>query len=352
MKRFFITFIFCLFIFGSISVYGATLEDTISDLRSQGYNYIFGHFYDPERPNTPKNYYLYACMNTPIWNQQNDPLQYKITAEGEWMKVYTFIPWSSSSPNYGTNNEITYWDVYFWQPFTLYNGDINNDYPDFVELSEDFINTGEPEEEPTWYEEAWDIFKSWLGNTPWDDNNIVTMISDFWKKWTNGGNDPTDINIVGYSTPTPQPTPTPKPTPIQYSVSLIDINGGQEIIYNYVDPTSGLPTSSPYNPNIDITIQSGGSGTTITTPVPVILATGTPEFQNILFTSEDSTDLEINVGQIGEYVDVIENGLIENTDAMEEVSNIFSMLPNNWFMIIGIIACIPIIAAVISRFLH
>ena len=349
MKKFIIAFSLSILLLGTTKVYAMTVQETVNYLRQEGYTFIASIHGYPQMTGNNNYILLYYGNTQPTFNKySSNPDRYEVRPT---IGYYTFRPYNSDAPSH-TSYPYMDWTDDASHPLTLYSADANVEYPDNVIISNDFQNTGDPLPEPKWYEDAWDIFKAWLGNTPWDDNNIVTMISDFWKKWTNGDNEPDDINIIGYSTPTPQPTPTPKPTPIPYSVSLIDINGGQEIIYNYVDPTSGLPTSSPYNPNIDITIQGGGSSTTITTPVPVILATGTPEFQNILFTSEDSNDLEINVGQIGEYVDVIENGLIENTAAMEEVSNIFSILPNNWFMIIGIIACIPIIAAVISRFLH
>lgn len=162
----------------------------------------------------------------------------------------------------------------------------------------------------------------------------------------------TDIEEIEISYPAlPTPTPTPSPIPVQ-TIFVPDGNGSTTIIYQYTDPTTGLITQSPYNPNIDIDVNCDCSDN----PGNNIFGND-PSDPTVLTSSmlwADGFGVEISDNPLTAANDSqksLADAASEYSDSVNVVSNSFNVLPFKWLMLVGLLGGILIIAGLIRTFL-
>lgn len=154
-------------------------------------------------------------------------------------------------------------------------------------------------------------------------------------------------------TPTPTPTPTPSPIPVQ-TIFVPDGNGNTTIIYQYPDPTTGVITQSPYNPNIEnnITVNcdcdgGGGSGT----------FTGNPQDPytldaSLLWADGFGVVMSENPLQVvDESQKTLKETAMDYDASVNVLSNSFNVIPLKWIALCGLLGGILIIAGLIRTFL-
>lgn len=353
MKRFLIVFLLCLCIFGSVQAYAAVNFSLDSVLNE--YPVVFWINTTSGTPEYTQGSWNYSSYWL-VCSYSDSPVVYfdsnNVFHIDNRSKVYSqfsmyynsFLP--ASSGNLRSNDSNTYNSFYYQcrdNTIIMLKGSFTSSSSVIVSY-DDWLN---PPPDTTWYEDAWEIFKDWLGGTPWSFPSLVGSIKDFWNKWLFHRHSPSDINTYDFATPTPKPTPLPLPTPIPVTTVLVDNgNGSTTIIYEYPDPTSGVITQSPYNPNGE---NGGGERVDLIQPIEVVQVTQPP---GEAFTPISSVSGDIDVSSIGEYIEVIENGLEDNLEGIEVIGDIFSFIPQGWYLLIGVIAAIPILCAAISRMLR
>lgn len=177
-------------------------------------------------------------------------------------------------------------------------------------------NPPEPEPGSNWLNDVWKWFLWQLGINDDYSGDIDAYIT---------GGDRERMEMV---TPTSSPTPTPVPSPTPYTLNIIDNNG------NPVYTITGIPGST-YNIT-NTTNNNDGS-----------------DF--------DIFEVDLKIGDGGStnprdgLNDVMDSSLTylsdpENVD-MQPVGDSFSIIPSDWFLLLGVIACFPFIAGFIAKLL-
>lgn len=212
---------------------------------------------------------------------------------------------------------------------------------------EDFINP--PPAPDPWYKQIWNSVRDYMNNPPWGENNIFDTLNDIWNVFTHSNDDPNPINydILKQLTPTPYPTTSPVPTNIPYSTLLKpDANGNLVINYLYNNP-QGTPTESPYNPNGN-NGNGNGSSTYIpdkNNPLPVEVY---PKENMMPYAYNQN---EFNINNIDDYTDGFTQPLDEYIENVPDVLSVFSIIPDELYIVIGCIACIPLVSGIIKAFM-
>lgn len=160
-----------------------------------------------------------------------------------------------------------------------------------------------------WISDMWDWFMYIMG---WGDDPSIIQIT---------GGDKIQTEIV---TPTPSPTQTPTPSPTPYILPIKDATNGT-VIWNVELP------------------QTGGGGDTI---------------NNYDVDGFDIFDVDLKIGNGGtsKPKDDLNNVMRTNNDYIQDmdvsaVKESFSVLPVDWYIMIGVLASLPIIAGLISKML-
>lgn len=245
------------------------------------------------------------------------------------------------------------------------SGYISTLYSDYTWLSGNdtrgfFINESDfyaaiPEEyrpSPSLAQQRWDAFYEWYKNK-YGFYPVEGSLIDLLRKLALGDEDPnTEITIPTFA-PTPTPTPTPTPIPVQ-TIFVPDGNGNTTIIYQYPDPTTGVITQSPYNPNIQNNIEvncncDGGSGDGIFSPDPQDPAALTSSMFWADGFGVEITDNPLTAANDSQKS--LAEAAAEYSDSVNVVSNSFNVLPFKWLGLVGLLGGILIIAGLIRTFL-
>lgn len=218
---------------------------------------------------------------------------------------FSYTGWSSGfgwNPNYETIQ------------ITILKGVINDwqDLPS-VEIINAVEDPDTPEPGSSWLEDMWEWFLWQLGINDDYSGDIDAYIT--------GG----DRERMEYVTPSPSPTPTPYPSPTPYDLTI-----------NYPDGTTGTITGIPGS----TTIINGGDTT------------------NNYGSDFDifAVDVQIGDGGSSNPKDGLNSVMDASNDYLKDVDispvqNSFSIIPNDWFLLIGVLAALPFIAGFIMRLL-
>ena len=251
-----------------------------------------------------------------------------------------------SSTYYPDSNKVDY------QVLVLIKGSFNN-HPDNSNVFydyDDFIDSITPK----WYETLYQSFIDYLNEFGLDNPGLLGLVdwfSDLWTVKVGEGEGEQTIDII---TPTPTPTPLPTPTPIPYQTQLVpDGNGGYNITYIFNDP-SGIPTSAPQPPtNQPQQTQSVNNDDDWEYP-----------YYNNPNNKDDPFKLDIpwylkftfknTVTSLDDFQDGMD-AIVENVNDQDDNINIvmdsMGLFPNDWLLIIGFIAAMPLVGGLISRLL-
>lgn len=234
-----------------------------------------------------------------------------------------------------------------------HNGNIcvfYNDYDSYIESLPEEFQPVEPSQSEQRWEEFYEWFHDKFGYYPREGSLIDLIRLLAIGDWT----DREEVEITFPTlTPTPSPTLTPTPIPVQ-TIFVPDGNGNTTIIYQYPDPTTGVITQSPYNPNITNNINidcncDGGSGdntfgidpydpTALTSSMLWADGFGVQITDNPLTAANDSQQ-------------TLADTAAEYSDSVHVVSNSFNVLPFKWLTLVGLLGGILIIAGLIRTFL-
>lgn len=224
---------------------------------------------------------------------------------------------------------------------------------------DEFLNNVPPEylpEEPTW----WDILKEnaqrvirdvlELAGIPVDAAiDLDNWLSDLFTVKVGEGED----SLANQINTEPLPTPTPTPTPIPYqTVMTPDNNGGFTIQYIYNNP-SGTPTAHPQPPSNNITNNYGSdfeypyyeNPENKDNPFKLKI----PWYLKLILNNND-----IPIETLDDHYLVAQNQ-IQSDDVLEAIDTVyngFQVIPTDWLLILGAIACLPVFASLISRMLN
>lgn len=258
--------------------------------------------------------------------------------------------------NYLTNNlPINLWtrggneSFYCRSYLEIIKGSISGELPDFAIYPE-------PPEEPSW----WDILKEnaqrvirdvlQLVGVPIDAAiDLDNWLSDLFTVKVGEGED----SLANQINTEPLPTPTPTPTPIPYqTVMTPDNNGGFTIQYIYPDP-SGTPTAHPQPPSNNITNNYGSdfeypyyeNPENKDNPFQLKI----PWYLKLILNNND-----IPIETLDDHYLVAQNQIQSDDvlDAIDTVYNGFQVIPTDWLLLLGAIACLPVFASLISRMLN
>lgn len=217
--------------------------------------------------------------------------------------------------------------------------------------------------EISWWDNVKEAFMEFVGSDALSgilSGDWLSYIDDvlFGELWTiKVGEGEDDMIIPETVSATPTPSPTPLPTPIPYSTVINPSTG--EVTYNYYINVSGtpVPTSSIYPP-VTSTPPGPGSGSTIDEPV-AIEDYYEPEdslsipklriFKFLLKMTGNETD--VGLDSLDNNIAVMDETLEDNAEAIQGVGDLFQIIPVKWFLLIGTIACFPVIAAMIKSLL-
>lgn len=226
----------------------------------------------------------------------------------------------------------------------------------FYSNRDNFINAI-PEEfrptEPTLAEQRWDAFYEWYKNKFGYYPTEGSLI-DILRNLALGDEDANTEIIFPTLTPAPSPTPTPTPIPVQ-TIFVPDGTGNTTIIYQYTDPTTGVITQSPYNPNVQNNIE-------------INCDCDDDGFGNNIFGNDPTDPYSLTSSMLwadGFGVEITDNPLTaandsqkslaeaasEYSDSVNVVSNSFNVLPFKWLVLVGLLGGILIIAGLIRTFL-
>lgn len=150
------------------------------------------------------------------------------------------------------------------------------------------------------------------------------------------------------------PSPTPTPTPIPYqTVMTPDNNGGFTIQYIYNNP-SGTPEVHP-QPPANVTNTTNNYGDDFEYPYyenpenkdnPFRLKI--PWYLKLILNNND-----IPIETLDDHYDVAQYQ-VQSDDVLEAVDTVydgFQVIPSDWILLLGAIACLPLFAALIHRML-
>lgn len=229
-----------------------------------------------------------------------------------------------------------------------------NDTRGFFISETDFYNAI-PEEyrpAPSIAQQRWDAFYEWYKNK-FGFYPVEGSLIDLLRKLALGDEDAnTEITILTFA-PTPTPNPTPTPIPVQ-TIFVPDGNGNTTIIYQYTDPTTGVITQSPYNPNIQNNIEidcdcDGDTGNSIFSPDPQDPAALT---SSMLWADGFGVEITDNpLTAANDSQKSLAEAAAEYSDSVNVVSNSFNILPFKWLGLVGLLGGILIIAGLIRTFL-
>lgn len=355
MKRFLIIFIISITLFSSIECNASTwnFDDIMSIYGAVAWVNVHWNNNDE----------WILCYDTVIITISNDAIGRSGTTSGydtisgclrNFNDVQN-VPFNSGNFTYSTyTQKITYVNGYV-NSYIIMKGDIRNTSTGVGYSGEDYFS------ESNWVNDLWEIVTDYFGFTG-KPFSWISKLGNFWKNrfdgirtfWNNlfhkddNGDIVSDMTIVS-------PTPLPSaPTPIPYNtfVEYDSQNNTYIYKYSYVDEnnTTIIVTSPP----------DGGNGTGLRPTSEPIVDNYYPA--NPLDVPRDnnmwSPQFTINLGD-GQTLDVdmntMNDTLIQGAepylDDVDVASDMFSVIPNDWWMLIGFIACIPIICAIISRFL-
>lgn len=238
----------------------------------------------------------------------------------------------------------------------IIKGSITGDIPDFTIFPE-------PPAETTWWDKVKQAFMYFVGSEALSDvlsGNWLAYIEDvlFGELWTvKVGEGEDDMIIPDTVSATPSPSPTPLPTPIPYS-TVIDPGTG-EVHYHYTIDVSGtpVPTSSIYPP-VTYAPPGPGSGSTIDEPVAVEDyyepedSLSVPKLRIFKFLLRmTGNDVDVGMDSLDNNMAVMDATLDDNAEAISGVGDLFQLIPVKWFLLIGNLACFPVIAAMIKSLL-
>lgn len=221
-----------------------------------------------------------------------------------------------------------------------------NDYEDYVNSLPVDLRPPEPT--------VWDDFYNWFyhvfGFYPRDDS-IIGLLRKLFE-----GDHSEDTEII-FPTLTPIPTPTPTPTPIPVQTIFVpDGNGNTTIIYQYPDPTTGVITQSPYNPNIENNINIDcdcvGDGSNNVNPFRTV--SNDPYSMDASLFWADGFGVQMSDNPLSSTDDnqkTLKAVAEEYTSSVEVLSNSFNVFPFKWLELVGLAGGILIIAGLIRTFL-
>lgn len=258
--------------------------------------------------------------------------------------------------NYGQlNSGVSFW-AYVAGSFEDISFVVNNNNCHFYSNVDNF-NNAIPEQfrpgPPSLAEQRWDAFYEWYKNKFGFYPTEGSLI-DLLRKLAIGDEDANTEIIFPTLTPVPSPTPTPTPIPTQ-TIFVPDGNGNTTIIYQYIDPTTGLITQSPYNPNIQnnivIDCDCGGDsngynifGSDPTDPYTLTSSMFWADGFGVEITDNPLTAANDSQKSLAEAA-------AEYSDSVNVVSNSFNVLPFKWLGLVGLLGGILIIAGLIRTFL-
>lgn len=273
---------------------------------------------------------------------------------------YTWVV-AGSDPIYYNGNYIYDSDWSFYLPnWVIYDDDYSytinirgsfNFTPTF-DSWDDFIDDITPD--PTW----WEIIKNKLidiaGDIALGDKlkgfiDVLEWGLDLWTvKVGEGEPERWEIDVE------PPPSPTPLPTPIPYqTVMTPDNNGGFTIQYIYNNP-SGTPEAHP-QPPANVTNTTNNYGDDFEYPYyenpenkdnPFRLKI--PWYLKLILNNND-----IPIDTLDDHYDVAQYQ-VQSDDVLEAVDTVydgFQVIPSDWILLLGAIACLPLFAALIHRML-
>lgn len=238
----------------------------------------------------------------------------------------------------------------------VFNGGSFNNYYSSLEDYLDSI-------EPSWWENVKSAFMDFVSSDALSyvlSGDWISYIEDvlFGELWTvKVGEGEDDLIVPETVSATPSPSPTPLPTPIPYS-TVIDPGTG-EIHYHYTINVSGtpVPTSSIYPP-VTSAPPGPGSGSTIDEPVAIEDyyepedSLSVPKLRIFKFLLRmTGNDVDVGMDSLDNNMAVMDATLEDNAEAISGVGDLFQLIPVKWFLLIGTLACFPVIAAMIKSLL-
>lgn len=238
-------------------------------------------------------------------------------------------------------------------------GSLNNFYPSIEDYEDSLV--------PSWWDNVKQAFMDFVGSDALSDvlsGNWLEYIEDvlFGELWTvKVGEGEDDMIIPETVSPTPTPSPTPLPTPIPFSTVINPSTG--EVTYNYFIDVSGtpIPTSSIYPPVTSYPGGGGGGGSPASFPEE-------PYYVEDYYEPDDSLSIpklrifkfllrmpgnetDIGLDSLDNNIAVMDETLEDNAEAIQGVGDLFQIIPVKWFLLIGTLACFPVIAAMIKSLL-
>lgn len=229
---------------------------------------------------------------------------------------------------------------------TLYKTYAYNNLSDYNNNIPDEFRPEDPSVIDQIWDSFYDLFELIFGYRP-----MSGSIYDLLRRNADGEDNEITFPTL---TPTPSPTPTPTPIPVQ-TIFVPDGNGNTTIIYQYPDPTSGVITQSPYNPNIqnNITVncECDGDGTgsetfTVNPQDPYSLDA------SLLWADGFGVEMSENPLQATEDQQAsLKEAAMEYDESVLVMSNSYNILPVKWILLAGLLGGILIIAGLIRTFL-
>lgn len=224
-------------------------------------------------------------------------------------------------------------------------------------------NNTDPPEDPSWWDNVKQAFMDFVSSEALSDvlsGNWLAYIEDvlFGELWTvKVGEGEDDMIVPETVSATPTPSPTPIPTPIPYSTVINPDTG--VITYHYTVDVSGtpVPTSSIFPPVTSVP-PGPGSGSTIDEPVAVEDyyepedSLSVPKLRIFKFLLRmTGNDVDVGMDSLDDNMAVMDATLEDNAEAISGVGDLFQLIPVKWFLLIGTLACFPVIAAMIKSLL-
>lgn len=226
---------------------------------------------------------------------------------------------------------------------------LNHIYNTYEEFYEDLPSQFKPSLSLQRWNDFYEWFKDKFGYYP-SDTSLIGVL----RYLLTLGEDDSDVPIE-FIPPSPTPTPTPTPTPIPVQTIFVpDGNGNTTIIYQYPDPTTGVITQSPYNPNIqnNITVDCNCDSDNVndlfgTDPSDPYALTSSMLWQDGFGVQISDNPLTV----ANQSQQTLAEAASEYSDSVNVLSNSFNVLPYKWLALAGLLGGILIIAGLIRTFL-